>query len=54
MLTEAYGEDCITCVYVLEWHTRFSERHQKVEDDEIPGRLSTSRTVEENKSDCLR
>lgn len=38
-LAEAYRKD-------FEWHKRFSEGRQNVEDDENPGQLSTSRTEE--------
>jgi hypothetical protein len=38
LLTEAYGEDCMSCARVFEWHKRFSEGRESVKDDDCPGR----------------
>ncbi|XP_039610931.1 protein GVQW3-like [Polypterus senegalus] len=46
MLTGAYGEYCMSRARVFEWHKRFSEGRENVEDNERPGRPSTSRTEE--------
>lgn len=37
-------QDWIPCAHTFEWHKRFGERHENVEDDEHPGCLCTSRT----------
>jgi hypothetical protein len=42
LLTEAYGEDCISCAHVFEWHKRFSEGRESVKDDDRPGRPRTA------------
>jgi hypothetical protein len=44
MLTEAYGADCKSRARVFEWHKRFSDSRDDVEDDEHPGRPCTSKT----------
>jgi hypothetical protein len=36
MLTEAYRVDCMSRAHVFEWHKRFSDGHEDVEDDEHP------------------
>jgi len=41
LLTEAYGEDCMSRTRVLEWHKRFSEGRESVKDDD---RLDRPRT----------
>jgi hypothetical protein len=46
MLTEAYGADCVSRARVFEWHKRFSDGCEDVEDDERPGRPCTSKTNE--------
>ena len=38
LLTEAYGEDCMSRALVFEWHKRFSESRESVKDDARPGR----------------
>jgi hypothetical protein len=51
MLTEAYGADCISRARLFEWHKRFSDGREDVEDDERPRRPCTSKTnknVEKN------
>ena len=44
MLTEAYGEDCMSCARVFEQYKTFIEGWQNVEDNEHHGQPSTSRT----------
>jgi hypothetical protein len=44
LLTEAYGEDCMTRPGVFEWHKRFSEGRESVKDDDRPGRPRTAVT----------
>ena len=34
LLTEAYGEDCMSRACVFEWHKRFSEGRESVKDDD--------------------
>jgi hypothetical protein len=41
LLTEAYGEDCMSRARVFEWHERFSEGRESVKDDDRPGRPRT-------------
>ena len=43
MLTKAYGESAISKTRVYEWYKRFQDGRD-VEDDERPGRPSTSTT----------
>jgi hypothetical protein len=33
LLAEAYGEDSMSLAHVFEWHERFSEGRESVEDD---------------------
>ncbi|XP_042236972.1 protein GVQW3-like [Homarus americanus] len=44
LLTEAYGEDCMSRARVFEWHKRFSEGRETVKDDDRPGRPRTAVT----------
>jgi hypothetical protein len=37
LLTEAYGEDCMSRTRVFEWHKRFSEGRESMKDDDRPG-----------------
>ena len=46
MLTKAYGESAMSEPRVYEWYKRFQDGREDVEDDERPGRLSTSTTDE--------
>ena len=46
MLTKAYGESAISEIWVYEWYKRFQDGREDVEDDERPGRPSTSTTDE--------
>jgi len=44
LLTEAYGEDCMSRAHVFELHKRFSEDRESVKDDDRPGRPRTAVT----------
>jgi len=44
VLTEAYGEDCMSRACVFEWHKRFSESRESLKDDDHPGRPCTAVT----------
>lgn len=46
LLTEVYREVTMSRTRVFEWHKRFSEGREEVDDDEHPGRPSTSKTDE--------
>jgi len=46
MYTKAYGESAISKIRVYEWYKRFQNGRKNVENDERPGRLSTSTTDE--------
>lgn len=46
MLKEVYGEESLSRARVFEWYKRFREGREDVNDDERPGRPSTSRTDE--------
>ena len=46
MLTKAYGESAMSKKRVYEWYKRFQDGREDVEDDERPGRPSTSTTDE--------
>ncbi|XP_041375042.1 protein GVQW3-like [Gigantopelta aegis] len=46
LLTEAYGEDCMSRARVFEWHERFSEGRESVTDNARPGRPRTTVTDE--------
>ena len=59
LLQEVCGDDTISRTRLFEWHRRFSEERELVEDDHRSGRPSTSRTNENVKrvrqkvrSDC--
>ena len=43
---EVYGDDTMSRTCLFEWHRRFKERREEVEDDYRSGRSSTSRTDE--------
>ena len=43
LLQEVYGDDTMSRTCLLEWHRRFKEGREKVEDDHKSGRPSTSR-----------
>ena len=42
LLTEAYGEDCMSHACVFEWHERFSEGRESMKDDDHPGQQRTA------------
>jgi transposase len=46
MLKSAYGEECLSRKSVFEWHKRYKEGRELLQDDERKGRPSTSRTEE--------
>ena len=47
LLQDVYGDDAMSRARVFEWHRRFKEGREDVEDDPRSGRPSTS-TTEEN------
>ncbi|XP_032679236.1 protein GVQW3-like [Odontomachus brunneus] len=47
MLNDAFGESSMNKTSVYKWHKLFQEGREDVEDDERPGRLSTS-TIDDN------
>jgi len=44
LLTEAYGEDCMSRTRIFEWHKRFSEGRESVKNDDRQGRPRTAVT----------
>ena len=46
MLQEVYGDETMSHSRVFEWHKRFKEGREDVEDDSRSGRPSTSRTAD--------
>ena len=46
LLQEVYGDDTMSRTHVFEWHRRFKEEREEVEDDPWSGRSSTSTTDE--------
>jgi hypothetical protein len=44
MLKSAYDEECLLRTSVFEWHKRFKEERESLQDDEQTGSPSTSRT----------
>ena len=52
LLQEVSGDDTMSRTHVFEWHRRFKEKREEVEDDHRSGRPSTSRTDENVK--CVR
>jgi hypothetical protein len=46
MLKSAYGEECLLRTSVFEWHKRFKEGQESLQDDEWKGCPSASRTEE--------
>ena len=47
LLQEVYGDDTISTTRLFEWHRRFKEGRNEVEDHRKSGRPSTSR-IDEN------
>ena len=56
LLTEVCGGDCKSRARVFEWHKRFSEGTESVEDDDLPGRPRTAVTDDntEKERDVIR
>ena len=46
LLQEVYGDETMSRTRLFEWHRRFKEGREQVEDDHTSGRPSTSRTDE--------
>lgn len=46
MLIGVYEKDTMSRTRVFEWHKRFKDGREEVEDDEHPGRLCISKTDE--------
>ena len=46
MLQEVYGDETMSRSCVFEWHKRFKEGREDVEDDSRSGRPSTSRIAD--------
>ena len=44
LFIEVYGEDVMTRTQIFEWHKRFKNGREEVEDDPKSGRPSTSKT----------
>jgi len=47
LLTEAYGEDCMSRARVFEWYKRFSEGRESLKDDDRP-RCSRTAVTDDN------
>ena len=46
LLQEVYGDDTMSRTRLFEWHRRFEEGREEVEDNHWSGRQSTTRTDE--------
>ena len=46
MLQQVYGEETMSRTRAFEWHKRFKEEQEEVEDDPRCGKPSTSRTAD--------
>ena len=46
MLQQVYGEETMSPTRAFEWHKRFKEGREEVEDDPRSGRPSTSRMAD--------
>ena len=46
MLQQDYGEETMSRTRAFEWHKRFKEEREEIEDHPRPGRPSTSRTAD--------
>ena len=46
LLQEVYGDETMSRTCLFEWHRRFKEGREEVDDDHRSGRPSTSRTDE--------
>jgi len=47
LLTEVYGDQCLSCTQVFEWFKKFKEGREYVGDDPKSGRPSTAKTQRE-------
>ena len=57
MLQEVYRQETMSRLHVFEWHKRFKEGREEVEDDARSGRPSSSRTednVERVRQKCVK
>ena len=52
LLQEVYGKDLMSRTRLFEWHRRFKDEREEVEDDHRSGRPSTSNTDKNVK--CVR
>jgi len=43
-LRTAFGEQCLIRAHIFEWHKRFKEGRDSVDDNPYSGRLTTSKT----------
>ena len=46
LLQQVYGNNAMSCTLVFEWHKRFNEGREEVEDEQRSRRPSTSRTAD--------
>ena len=46
LLTEVYGDQCLSCTQVFEWFKKFKDGREYVGDDPKSGRPSTAKTQE--------
>ena len=46
MLQEAYRDQAMSCAHVFEWHQRFREGEENMEDKPRSGRPSSSKSDE--------
>ena len=46
MQQQVYGEETMSRIFAFEWHKRFNEGQEEVEDDSWSRRPSTSRTAD--------
>jgi hypothetical protein len=46
LLKEVYGDNVMSHMLLFEWHKRFMEGQEEVEDNECPGPPSISKTEE--------
>lgn len=52
LLKQVYGDGCLSRTQVFEWHKRFKEGRDEIEDDPRSGRPSTSTTPENINKIC--
>lgn len=46
LLQQVCGDECMSHTRVIEWHKRFKEGREEIEDDSRPGHPSTLKTDE--------